>query len=334
MAAVGGGETITGDSRQQRCGETIQHGGGMPSLKDPGETAVIPQGFVPTSPPYYPPTPGAMGGDPTGLPIDHYNTTTFLAAPQQHQAPGPLPPTFLPDGYYAQPHFYPTAVTHPPASLASLAPHVPLQAPPTPPFANASSKRGGLTSTTHAAFIPPRSSSIRHPSHPIDGPGHLSPGQSLYPQQLARQTHFPLRPNPIPQHRPPASVPQEQQHPSRPTAPLDPCESFQSDSTASLVSESRFSTAPTKLPPTQMQRMEKHQGKHAWAPVTAAKESTYADLAADNQMLQNQNSELKLELEKRDQEIAVLRGEVRELDLKVKELRQFPAGKISQIPMA
>jgi len=58
------------------------------------------------------------------------------------------------------------------------------------------------------------------------------------------------------------------------------------------------------------------------------------EMLDSTQQLRQENIELKHELEKRDKEIMVLRGEVRELDLKVKELRQFPAGKISQIPMA
>ncbi|KAL7581289.1 hypothetical protein ACA910_006056 [Epithemia clementina (nom. ined.)] len=346
---------VGGDPRSQQLqqeGSQTAAPSGIPSMKNPGMVSMAPQGFIPTSP-YYPHTPGGgMGGDPTGLPIDHYTTTSgFLPAPQGAPPPHLQQPSFLPpESYYAQPHYYSTGgggMAHAPANLITLAPPQ-SGAPPTPPpqFANLASKRGGLSSTTHAAFIPPRSSSIRMSSCSLDGPS--SPTPSPYSSYMLRHGAYP--PIPALNHsHPPQQQLQEQQQPPphhrivnfaagvnteqshhaagvRPSARLDACESFQSDSTASLVSEKM----------NQQQRQMNKLEKQVRSQASAGKDSkdSYAGLMTENHVLRDRNAALKQEIEKRDQEIAVLRGEVRDLDLKVKELRQFPAGKISQIPMA
>ena len=52
-----------------------------------------------------------------------------------------------------------------------------------------------------------------------------------------------------------------------------------------------------------------------------------------NTYLQQQNQELRDELEHKDREIGSLREEIEQLKSRVEELRQLPTGKISQIPI-
>ena len=348
--SINGGAVNKGSSRDlqehtKRAGDGSHPVSRIPSIKHPG-AMVLSQGYVPNSP-YFSHPSVVVGSDPTGLPIDHYSGSSFQVGPPLPQPP-PLQPTFLPESYYAHPHYYTAAsggpAHHPPpASLKTLAPPPAMQqAPPTPPFANASSKRGGLNATTHAAFIPPRSSSVRMSSAPIEGnPAQLSPTPTQY-QAVGRHPSYPVSHPSLGHtqastgHVASLSGANDPHHAVRPAAPLDPCESFQSDSTGSLVSEQKFSHGSHKLLPKKNRTTEKSLEKQGRPLTIATKVSkdSFTELSTENQLLQERNAELQQELEKRDQEIAFLRKEVRDLDLKVKELRQFPSGKISQIPMA
>ena len=267
------------------------------------------------------PVPVGVQKELPGLPIDHCGTSTLRSVPTYAVPPQQrtyLPESYLPqpDAYFNQAPYYPGPTSQ---SSLPLLPHPEYAATSCHP----SQAVGPNNQATHAAFMPPRS---------------VAPRSQQQQHAMAHHPHFTA----VPHHH-------EQQHPHyRLVHPgvVNPCDSFHSDSTASLSSESKllsskkFKTAATPPRSTPYPHGHVDEANHDnHVPVIksfGAKDAVanHGDMAEANQRLRQENIELKHELEKRDKEIAVLRLEVRELDLKVKELRQFPAGKISQIPMA
>eukprot|EP00523_Entomoneis_sp_CCMP467_P004688 CAMPEP_0168743224 /NCGR_PEP_ID=MMETSP0724-20121128/13458_1 /TAXON_ID=265536 /ORGANISM="Amphiprora sp., Strain CCMP467" /LENGTH=561 /DNA_ID=CAMNT_0008790831 /DNA_START=14 /DNA_END=1699 /DNA_ORIENTATION=+ len=276
------------------------------------------------------PAPSAMTyAELPGLPIEHYAAASRSAAfavptPQRMYLPETYLPQPPPEAFMHQhPHFFHPGVVPPPMMAVQQQ-----QQPHTVTTTTTAASGGRSNPATHAAFVPPRSSVARAsteapPPYPAFSQPRLTGGTTH---------HYMVHHH----HHPPPPPEQQQQPPNARLTqpPVNPCESFTSDSTASLVSESKYLIAP-KVAASGSQ-LNLHQQHHGETPVinNLAKGGGDTDLAEDNQKLRQENIELKHELEKRDKEITVLRGEVRELDLKVKELRQFPAGKISQIPMA
>lgn len=280
-----------------------------------------PLGFIPSSP-YQGQTHCMSGsGDTTGLPIDHYTIT--YTAPQP-----PLIPTFLSESFLPQPHYYPAGTPIPSSASVLTRPVHQFAGTTFPSHHGISSVAPSLA----AAFVPPRSSAVRLSPSNEAGQASMSTTQSQYilmPSAVVRHTHYQ---NSLHHHYP-------QGH-NVTTVSVGACESFQSDSTTvSVISDLQLKPSDgnkKQLGNLQGFPVDKPKEKRARSQSASneAKPPTYAELEAANLLLQQQNTDLKHELEKRHQEVAVLRDEVRDLDLKVRELRQFPAGKISQIPMA